>query len=135
MRRNRGRIPGGAPLGESNVYEKASSGYLDRRRNIGFDRAGVLENKNYASFDGQSLLKTVTQATGGSSYWDGRNNPVSFSPYFDDIAWRLQNQYRLSFHSPLKGKPEIESMELKIGGATAEICAPQRVFVTHPRGK
>jgi hypothetical protein len=56
------------------------------------------------SFEGQSLLVEVSQATGGSSYWDGSDDPVSFSPYFDDISWRLQNQYRLSFHARLKGK-------------------------------
>ncbi len=92
---------------------------------------GRMDNLNYASFDGQSLMSIVTQATGGTSYWDGRGNPVSFSPYFKDIAWRLRNQYRLSFHSLLKGKPEVVSMELKIGGPAAEVCAPQRVFVAH----
>jgi hypothetical protein len=92
---------------------------------------GRMDDFNYASFDGQSLLAIVTQATGGTSYWEGRGNPVSFKPYFDDIAWRLQNQYRLSFHSPLKGKPEVESMALKIDGPAAEVYAPQRVFVAH----
>ena len=92
---------------------------------------GRMDDFNYASFDGQNLLAIVTEATGGTSYWEGRGNPVSFKPYFEDIAWRLQNQYRLSFHSPLKGKPEVENMALKIGGPAAEVDAPQRVFVAH----
>ena len=90
---------------------------------------GRFDNSNYATFDGQSLLTILTEATGGVSYWEGRGNPVSFRPYFKDIAWRFQNQYRLSFHSPLKGKPEVERMVLKISGSTAEIRAPRRVFV------
>jgi len=92
---------------------------------------GRMDDRSYASFDGQSQLATLTQATGGISYWEGNGNPVSFGPYFKDLAWRLQNQYRLSFHSPLKGKPEVESLALKIGGPAANVSAPQRVFVAH----
>ena len=92
---------------------------------------GRLDNSSHASFDGQSLLAILTEATGGASYWEGRGNPISFSSYFKDIAWRLQNQYRLSFHSPLKGKPEVEIMVLKIGGSAAEVRAPRQVFVEH----
>jgi hypothetical protein len=90
---------------------------------------GRMDNSTYASFDGQSLLATLTEATGGVSYWEGPGNPVSFIPYFKDIAWRLQNQYRLSFHSPLRGKPEVEKMMLKVGNSAAEVRAPRQVFV------
>jgi len=90
---------------------------------------GRLDNSSYASFDGQSLLAILTEATGGVSYWEGRGNPVSFSPYFTDIALNLQNQYRLSFHSPLKGKPEVEKMVLKTVSLAAEVRAPRQVFI------
>jgi hypothetical protein len=97
---------------------------------------GRMSNSNSESFDdGQSLLAVVSQATGGVSYWEGTGEPISFSPYFDNIAWRLQNQYRLSFHSLLKGKPEVQSMKLKVGGPEAEVYAPQRVFVAHSSGE
>lgn len=96
---------------------------------------GRMSNSNSDGFEGQNLLAEVSQATGGVSYWEGTGEPVSFSPYLDDIAWRLKNQYKLSFHSRLKGKPEVQSIELKAGDPAAEIYAPRRVFVSHPRGE
>jgi hypothetical protein len=92
---------------------------------------GVTDRSGPESFDGQNLLAQVTQATGGYSYWTGRSQPVSFSPYFEDIAWRLNNQYRLSFRSQLKGKPQIQAIELKVNNSATAVYAPQRVFITN----
>jgi hypothetical protein len=93
-------------------------------QNLGrFDRTG------YATNAGQNLLLEVTQATGGNSYWEGYGNPVSFQPYFKDLDRRLQNQYEVSFTAPLKNKPEVESMKLKVSGISGKIDAPQQVFV------
>jgi hypothetical protein len=90
-------------------------------------------NSDFQSFAGRSLLTEVTEATGGYSYWDGSNSKtVSFRPYLDNIARRLQNQYQLSFQSRLKGKPELQSMNLKIVDQEVAVFAPRRVFVTHP---
>ncbi|MGB7548269.1 MAG: hypothetical protein WBM14_11005 [Terracidiphilus sp.] len=90
------------------------------------------DNSFNTSNAGQSLLAQVTEATGGASYWMGSGPPVSFKPYFEDIALRLRNQYRLSFASALQGKPEVQNMALKVGGPAAKVYAPQQVFVTHP---
>jgi hypothetical protein len=92
--------------------------------------AGRVDRSAYESNAGQSLLSLVTQATGGNSYWEGMGNPVSFDPFFKDLRQRFQNQYRLSFSSELKGKPQLERMSLKVGGGEAKITAPQQVFVT-----
>jgi len=86
-------------------------------------------NSEYEGYDGQSLLLQTTQATGGKSFDEGIGEPLSFSPFFDEIAQRLQNQYLLSFHSVLKGKSEIQSLEFKIGNSDAEVSAPKRVLV------
>ncbi len=96
---------------------------------------GRLDRTFYGAFDGQSLLSQVTQATGGANYWVGTGDPVSFQPYFEDISLRLQNQYRLSFDSGLKGKPQVETMNLKVAGPASKIYAPQQVYVTHPAGE
>jgi hypothetical protein len=94
--------------------------------------AGRLDSSMYENNAGQNLLLAVTQATGGNSYWEGIGNPVSFEPYFGDIRRRLNNQYELSFNSPLGHKPEVESMKLKVNGAGAKIAAPQQVLVDRP---
>jgi len=87
-------------------------------------------NSGYRNFEGQSMLADVTRATGGYSYWDGTGRePVSFRPYLNDIAWRLQNQYQLSFQSRLTGKPELQNLKLKVENQEVEVVAPRRVLV------
>jgi len=75
------------------------------------------------------LMLTATQMTGGSYCCEGNGEPVSLGPCLDGIAWRLQNQYRLSFHSALKGKPAIQRMDLKVDHPAGKVYAPQQVYV------
>jgi len=96
---------------------------------------GSMDRSGLESFDGQNLLAQVTKATGGYSYWMGSRQPVSFGSYFDDITWRLKNQYRLSFRSPLSGKPKVQNIELKVNNSATEVFAPQRAFVANANVK
>ncbi|HZB88547.1 MAG TPA: hypothetical protein VE291_07830 [Terracidiphilus sp.] len=91
---------------------------------------GRFDNTLIASDTGQSNLLEVAQATGGNSYWEGTGNPVSFEPFFRDLRVRLANQYRLGFSAALKGKAEVQTMSLKMGGPAARVTAPKMVFVT-----
>jgi hypothetical protein len=84
-------------------------------------------------FDGQRQLERVSQATGGISYWQGAGVPVSFGPYFQNIALRIQNQYRLSFSSQSNGKPEVRRLSVKVIGPEVNVYAPQRVFIDNSR--
>ena len=86
-------------------------------------------DNSMAANGGQSLLAEVTQATGGNSYWMGTGNPVSFQPFFEDLARRFENQYELDFTARLDHKPTVESMKLKVEGLALEVAAPQQVFV------
>ncbi len=86
---------------------------------------------NSKSFSGQSQLARLSEATGGISYWQGAGEPVSFRQYFDDIALRIQNQYRLSIQSQLYGKNEVQSLSVKAMDPDVSICAPGRVFVNN----
>lgn len=90
---------------------------------------GRIDRSGYENNAGQNLLSLVTQATGGNSYWQGLGNPVTFDPYFKDLRQRFLNQYRLSFASDLKGKPQVETLSLKVGGRSSKVTAPQQVFV------
>ena len=92
----------------SNLYSTVSTGY---------------------TVAGQSLQSQLTQATGGKSYWIGMGNPVSFQPYFEDLARRLGNQYELDFTARQERKPTMEYLKLKVEGPSVEIAAPQKVFV------
>jgi len=90
---------------------------------------GRIDSTQYENNAGQNLLLTVTDATGGKSFWEGTGNPVSFEPYLDELSRRLRNQYELSFVTPLKGKSEVETMKLKFSVPGCEVNAPQQVFV------
>jgi hypothetical protein len=82
-----------------------------------------------SSTDGQSTISELTQATGGNGYWAGTGNPVSFAPYFADLARRLDNQYELDFATKLDRKPAIENFKFKVTGLALEVASPQQVYV------
>jgi hypothetical protein len=86
----------------------------------------------YETNAGQNLLLTVTQATGGNSYWEGLGNPVSLQPFLEDLRRRLNHQYELSFTAPSNGKPEVESLKVDLKVPSAKVAAPQKVLVTGP---
>jgi hypothetical protein len=95
------------------------------------DRGG---NSTMAN-EGKGLLGEVAQATGGNNYWMGMGNPVSFQPFFEDLARRLENQYELDFTARLDHKPAIETMKLKVEGLALEVVVPQKVFVDQAGAK
>jgi hypothetical protein len=90
---------------------------------------GRLDRTMAAANAGQNLLSELAEATGGSNYWIGFGDPVSFQPYFEDIERRLNNQYELGFQAPSRGKPEVESFKLKLSAPGAKVDAPQQVLV------
>lgn len=92
--------------------------------------SGFVDRTNYGAFSGQALMAEVTEATGGNSYWEGNGDPVTFQPYLDDIDRRLANQYELSFMTPVGGKPQMASLNLKVA-AQVKFDAPQQVYM-HP---
>lgn len=91
---------------------------------------GRLDQTEYENNAGQNLLSELTQATGGNSYWQGTGNPVSFDPFFKDLRKRFQNQYKVTFSSELKGKPQLQRFSVKLEGKDAKVYAPEQVFVT-----
>ncbi len=90
--------------------------------------ADFLDRTNYGADDGQNLLAEITQETGGTSYWQGLGNPVSFVPYFDDINQRLENQYELQFTAEVGAKPELQTVKLSVS-AKVKLDAPHEVYV------
>jgi hypothetical protein len=88
------------------------------------DRSGI------SSLGGQSLLGNVADATGGKSFWMGMGNPVSFTPYFEELTRRLRNQWELGFSAQVNGKPNVEQLKVKLQAPGTEVDAPQKVFMT-----
>jgi hypothetical protein len=94
--------------------------------------SGRFDQTGYANNTGQNLMIQATDATGGKSFWQGTGNPVSFQPYLEELTRRFNNQYELSFVTPTKGKPEIETFKLKFKVPGAQVDAPQQVLVAGP---
>jgi len=90
---------------------------------------GLADNTRYANNAGQSLLIEVTDATGGKNLWQGIGNPVSFQPFLEELARRLENQYELDFSADLNRKPAAEALQIKVGGSAVQVTAPKQVFV------
>jgi hypothetical protein len=88
------------------------------------------DRTNVGADTGQNLLAQITQGTGGTNYWEGTGNPVSFVPYFEDIDRRLNNQYELDFMTAIGDKPEMQTIKLSVS-VHAKVNAPQEVYV-HP---
>jgi hypothetical protein len=91
---------------------------------------GRADRSWYENNAGQNLLLQVDEATGGTSYWEGTGNPVTLTPYFDDLSRRWSNQYELSFTAPLKGKSTLATMKVKTSTPDVKVDAPQQVFVS-----
>ncbi len=89
---------------------------------------GRFENTAYATDSGQNLLSQLSDTTGGYNYWQGYGDPVNIGPYLADINHRLDNQYELDFMTPLTGKPQMESLRLKVS-VHAKVDVQQRVYV------
>jgi hypothetical protein len=91
---------------------------------------GRASSSEGATDAGQNLLMQVAQATGGNSYWEGNNNPVSLKPYLDDLRRRLRSEYALVVSAPFKGKPFTASLKLKANAPNAKVTAPQSVYLS-----
>jgi hypothetical protein len=90
---------------------------------------GNAGGSSYENNAGQSLLSIVSEATGGKNFTSGMSNPVSFQPFFDELTRRFQNQYELGFTSGMVGKPQVETLKLKLSAPGTEINSPGQVMV------
>lgn len=89
---------------------------------------------NPASFGltlAQSNLSHVAGATGGQSFFQGLDTPVSFTPFLNQLDMVLHNQYFLTFTTPrsAKAKGEFRSFKVATEQSNVSITAASQVFV------
>jgi hypothetical protein len=75
------------------------------------DRGG-LDRSNFGVTIGQSYLNMLTTETGGKAYFQGLGNPVSMSPFLDDLREQLENQYKITFVATAKKGQNLQSVRL-----------------------
>ncbi|HET7893204.1 MAG TPA: hypothetical protein VFL34_16870 [Candidatus Sulfotelmatobacter sp.] len=108
-------------------------------------RAGILVSAIYTpgighfghsywqTYWGQLYLAQLAEKTGGEAYYIGFNGPpVSFAPYLEDLAERLNHQYFLGFLAKPPKKPGLQSIKLRTEVPNVDLVSADRVWVEPP---
>jgi len=97
----------------------------------GVDRAS---RNFFRASQGQSNLAQIADATGGESFFQGTQTPISFAPFLAQLDMALKNQYWLSWTTSRskKAKGELRSYRVTTEIGNVEIAAPQKIFVPGP---
>jgi hypothetical protein len=98
----------------------------------GFGHAG--RNLFRVNF-GQSNLAQMTDATGGESFFQGTETPISFSPFQEQLDMVLHNQFFLTFTTArsAKKKGELRRFRITTEQTHVEIGAARAIFVPGPK--
>jgi hypothetical protein len=77
----------------------------------------------------QSYLSMLSDQTGAESYYLGTGSPVTFKPYFDELATHLSNQYLLTFKGGGGAKGRFERVHLATEVQHVEFLAAPQAFL------
>ena len=112
------------------TYEKAEKAgiIIHTLYASGVGRAG--RNTFRVSY-GQSNLDQLTERTGGESFFQGLQTPISFAPFLEQLDMVLKNQYFLSFKMdpPKNGKPQLRSFKIRTEQKNVDISSADQVLV------
>jgi hypothetical protein len=115
--------------------------YLDNAIEV-VQRTGTQVSAIYASMEGhfghsfwrfsrgQDNLSRLAEESGGESYFQGFNTPISFTPFLNEFADRLTHQYRLTFEIKPEKKASYQHMRLETEVPNADLVSADRVYVS-----
>ena len=92
-------------------------------------RAGHFGHSLWRINQGQNNLSQLAEMTGGESYFQGQSTPISFAPFLDEFAERLNHQYLLSFLIKPDKKTSFRRVKLETEVPNAELVTADRVYV------
>jgi hypothetical protein len=92
-------------------------------------RAGHFGHSLWRVNQGQNNLSELADKTGGESYFQGLDTPVSFAPFLDEFAERLNHQYLLTFLIKPDKKASYRHVRLETEVPNAELVTADRVYV------
>ena len=75
----------------------------------------------------QSRLAEVAEETGGYAYFQGFSNPVTITPFLNDLNDRLANQYEVTL-AGLVGKG-LQPIKVRSATPGLKISGPARVYL------
>lgn len=77
----------------------------------------------------QDYLSQLSDETGAESFYLGVGTPVTFKPYFGEIALHLSNQYLLTFSGESSKKPRFERVRVVTELPNIEFLTPSAVYL------
>lgn len=78
---------------------------------------------------GQNNLSEMTDKTGGEFYYQGFGMPISFAPFLNEFAERLNHQYLLTFLIKPDKKPSYRHVRLETEIPNAQLVTADQVYV------
>jgi hypothetical protein len=95
--------------------------------------AGWLGRNFWAVTEGQQNLTRVSAETGGASFAYTFTNPVSLTPYLDQVQQALAHQYWLEFEARPGSSAGFQPVRLETEVPNAELISAGRVYVPLPK--
>lgn len=94
-----------------------------------FAGSGRATRNQILNLNGQGSLGELTSDTGGYSFTQGTQTPISFRPFLDDLQAMLGEQYLLTFNSMPASRPGFHDVKVNTEVSGVKILAPKRVYV------
>ena len=92
--------------------------------------AGHFGHSYWLNYWGQMYLSRLAEETGGEAYYIGfTGSPVSFEPYLEETAQRLEHQYLLTFLAKPPKKSGWQRIKVTTEVSNAELVAAHEVYV------
>jgi len=92
--------------------------------------AGHFGHSHWQTYWGQIYLSRLAEETGGEAYSIGFTGPpVSFAPYLDNVANRLNHQYLLTFLAKPQKKSGWQKIRVTTEVSNADLVAADKVWV------
>jgi len=95
-----------------------------------FVGSGRATRNQILNLNGQGSLDELTSDTGGYSFTQGTQTPISFRPFLNDLQTMLGQQYLLTFSSVPSSKSEFHDLKVNTEVSGVKILAPKRVYVS-----
>jgi hypothetical protein len=92
---------------------------------------GHFGHSYWQNYWGQIYLSQLADKTGGEAYYIGFTGaPVTFAPYLDDLARRLEHQYFLGFLAKPEKKAGWQQIRLSTEIPNVDLVSAGRVYVS-----
>lgn len=94
-----------------------------------FVGSGRATRSQILNLNGQGSLGELTSDTGGYSFTQGTQTPISFRPFLDDLRIMLGQQYLLMFNAMPAPKAGFHDLKVNTEVSGVKILAPKRIYV------